>query len=170
MAGDDIEKPASEPAGDSEPVPKLPRNRGIRLTGPEMFRIVITGAMLVTVLILAKPCGNAVSNFVMGFEGKNKGSAMPKPGNVDLPSGLPGSAGDYVELHAGMTDEQIQQAIAQARAKHAAASGSAASGSAASGSAAGGSAASGSAAGGASAGSAATGAAPATGSAASSTR
>lgn len=137
MAGDDNEKPA----GDSEPVPKLPRNRGIRLTGPEMFRIVITGAMLVTVLILAKPCGNAVSNFVMGFEGKNKGSAMPKPGNVDLPS-LPGSAGDYVELHAGMTDEQVQQAIAQARAKHAAASGSAASGSAGSAGSAAGSAAS----------------------------
>ncbi|HSN29462.1 MAG TPA: hypothetical protein VLT45_24395, partial [Kofleriaceae bacterium] len=82
------------------------------------------------------PCGNAVSTFVMGFEGKNKGSAMPKPGNVDLPS-LPGSAGDYVELHAGMTDEQVQQAIAQARAKHAAANGSAANGSAATGSAAG---------------------------------
>lgn len=136
MAGDDIDKPA----GDSEPVPKLPRSRGIRLTGPEMFRIVMTGAMLVTVLILAKPCGNAVSTFVMGFEGKNKGSAMPKPGNVDVPS-LPGSAGDYVELHAGMTDEQVQQAIAQARAKHAAANGSAATGSAANGSAANGSAA-----------------------------
>ena len=140
------DEPASKPGGDSEPVPKLPRNRGIRLTGPEVFRIVITGAMLVTVLILAKPCGNAVSNFVMGFEGKNKGSAMPKPGNVDLPSGLPGSAGDYVELHAGMTDEQIQQAIAQARAKHAA-TGSASAGSATTASAASGSAASGSAAG-----------------------
>ncbi len=158
MAGEDNEKRADVPVGeapraaddqradDSAPVPKLPRNRGIRFSGPELFRVVMTGAMLVVVLILAKPCGNAVSNFVMGFEGKNKGSAMPKPGNVDLPS-LPGSAGDYVELHAGMTDEQVQQAIAQARAKHAAAagSGSAASGSASSGSAGSGSATAGSA-------------------------
>lgn len=156
---------ASKPGGDSEPVPKLPRNRGIRLTGPEVFRVVITGAMLVTVLILAKPCGNAVSNFVMGFEGKNKGSAMPKPGNVDLPSGLPGSAGDYVELRAGMTDEQIQQAIAQARAKHAA-TGSASAGSASAGSATTGSASAGWAVSGSAAGSAGS----AAGSAASSKR
>ena len=133
------DEPASKPTGDSEPVPKLPRSKGIRLSGPEMFRIVITGAMLVAVLVMAKPCGNAVGNFVMGFEGSHKGSAMPKPGNVDLPQ-LPGSAGDYVELHAGMTDEQIQQAIAQARAKHAAAMGSAAGSGAGSGSAASGSA------------------------------
>ena len=114
---------SDEPRGDSDPVPKLPRTLGIRLTGPEMFRIVLTTAMLVAVLVLAKPCGNAVGNFVMGFEGKGKGSAMPKPGNIDLPQ-LPGSADDYVELHAGMTDEQIQDAIAKARAKHAAKAGS----------------------------------------------
>jgi hypothetical protein len=114
----------------SEPVPKLPRGRGIRLTGPEMFRILITGAMLVAVLILARPCGHAVSNFVMGFDnGSAKGSAMPKPGTVDLPgsaAALPGSAGDYVELHPGMTDEQVQQAIDQAKAKARARAGSAA--------------------------------------------
>ena len=119
---------------DSEPVPKLPRGRGLKLTGPEVFRILITGAMLVAVLVLAKPCGNAMSNFVMGFDnGSNKGSAMPKPGTVDLPGSaaqLPGSAGDYVELHPGMTDEQVQQAIEQAKAKakqHAGSAGSAAS-------------------------------------------
>ncbi len=107
---------------DSEPVPKLPRGRGLKLTGPEIFRILITGAMLVAVLILAKPCGNAMSNFVMGFDnhGSAKGSAMPHPGTVDLPGSAaqaPGSAGDYVELHPGMTDEQVRQAIEQAKAK-----------------------------------------------------
>jgi hypothetical protein len=118
---------------DEEPVPKLPRGRGLRLTGPEVFRILITTAMLIAVLVLAKPCGNAMSNFVMGFDnGSNKGSAMPKPGTVDLPgsAALPGSAGDYVELHPGMTDEQVQQAIEQAKAKarqRAGAAGSAAS-------------------------------------------
>lgn len=115
---------------DDEPVPKLPRGRGLRLNGPEVFRVLITGAMLVAVLILAKPCGDAVSRFVMGMDGSGKGSAIPKPGNVDIPQ-LPGSAGDYVELHPGMTDEQVRQAIEQAKAKHRAAeSGSAAVGSA----------------------------------------
>lgn len=106
---------------DSEPVPKLPRGRGLKLRGPEIFRILITGAMLVAVLVMAKPCGHAVSNFMMGFDssGSGKGSALPKPGTVDVPgsAALPGSAGDYVELHPGMTDEQVQQAIEQAKAK-----------------------------------------------------
>jgi len=116
---------------DDEPVPKLPRRRGLRLNGPEVFRVLVTGAMLVAVLILAKPCGDAVSRFVMGMDGSGKGSAIPKPGNVDIPQ-LPGSAGDYVELHAGMTDEQVRQAIEQAKAKHhTAETGSAAVGSAA---------------------------------------
>ena len=117
---------SDEPGGDSEPVPKLPRGRGIRLTGPEVFRILMTVGMLIAVLVLAKPCGNAVSSFVMGFEGKNKGSAMPKPGNVDIPQ-LPGSAGDYVELHPGMTDDEVRAAIAAAKAKAHERAGSAAS-------------------------------------------
>jgi hypothetical protein len=101
---------------DDEPVPKLPRGRGLRLNGPEVFRVLITGAMLVAVLILAKPCGDAVSRFVMGMDGSGKGSAIPKPGNVDIPQ-LPGSADDYVELHPGMTDEQVKEAIERAKAK-----------------------------------------------------
>ena len=122
--------PETDGERDSEPVPKLPRGRGLKLTGPEIFRILITGAMLVAVLVLAKPCGNAMSNFVMGFDnnGSAKGSALPRPGTVDLPGSaaeLPGSAGDYVELHPGMTDEQVQQAIDQAKAKAKAHAGSA---------------------------------------------
>jgi hypothetical protein len=102
---------------DDEPAPKLPRRgRGLRLTGPEVFRVLITGAMLVAILVLAKPCGDAVSRFVMGMDGSGKGSAIPKPGNVDIPQ-LPGSAGDYVELHPGMTDEQVKEAIDRAKAK-----------------------------------------------------
>ena len=117
---------------DSEPVPKLPRGRGLKLTGPEVFRVLITATMLIVVLILAKPCGEAVSKFVMGMDGSGKGSALPTPGKLEVPQ-LPGSAGDYVELHPGMTDEEVRQAIEQAKAKQRerqAASGSAASGSA----------------------------------------
>jgi hypothetical protein len=122
---------------ESEPVPKLPRGRGFRLTGPEVFRILITLAMLIAVLVLAKPCGNAMSNFVMGFDNGNgsaRGSAIPHPGTVEAPgsAAMPDNTGDYVELHPGMTDEQVQQAIDQAKAKakarqHAGSAGSAAS-------------------------------------------
>jgi hypothetical protein len=109
---------------DSEPVPKLPRGRGIRLNGPEMFRILLTGAMLVAVLILAKPCGSAVSGFLMKFDNTRTGSAASHAGSgsgASAPSmtGLPGSAGDYVELHPGMTDEEVRQAIEKAKAKRA---------------------------------------------------
>ena len=40
----------------SEPVPKLPRGRGMNAQGPEMFRIAITIALLVAVVVLTKPC------------------------------------------------------------------------------------------------------------------
>jgi hypothetical protein len=107
---------------DSEPVPKLPRGRGFRLSGPEMFRILITGAMLVAVLVLAKPCGKSVSTFLMKFDSTGSGSAAKHAGSgsaVIAPSmnALPGSAGDYVELHPGMTDEEVRQAIEKAKAK-----------------------------------------------------
>ena len=66
---------------------------------------------------LAKPCGNAMGNFIMGFDNTGTGSAA-KHAPAAQPQ-LPGSAGDYVELHPGMTDEQVKQAIEQAKAKHA---------------------------------------------------
>lgn len=102
---------------DSEPVPKLPRGRHFKLSGPEVFRILLTAAMLVTVLVLAKPCANAVSSFVMGFEKQGSGSATGRAPAAQPQ--LPGSAGDYVELHPGMTDEEVRQAIERAKAKHA---------------------------------------------------
>ena len=116
---------------DSEPVPKLPRGRGLRLSVPEIFRILITGAMLVAVLILAKPCGKSVSSFLMKFDNTGSGSAAKHVGSGSAaiaPSmnALPGSAGDYVELHPGMTDEEVRQAIEQAKAKAKAHAGSAA--------------------------------------------
>ncbi len=118
-------------------MPRLPRGRGIRLSGPEIFRILLTFGMLVAILVLAKPCSDAVSTFVMRFD-NNAGSAMPRPGKVDKPAPAPvppptaGSDSQYVHLRPGMTDDEVKAAIEQAKQKQA---GSAATGSAPAGSA-----------------------------------
>ena len=57
----------------------------MKFSGPQIVRIAMTLITLVGVMLLAKPCANAVSNFVMSYE-QGKGSAMPKPGNVDQPT------------------------------------------------------------------------------------
>ena len=90
-----------------EPVPKLPRGRGIKLTGPEVVRVVMTLAMLVAIIVLAKPCGDAVSRFVMRFDnGSSAGSQMPKPNNVTAPEPPHG-----VMIRGDMTEEERKQAI-----------------------------------------------------------
>ncbi len=97
-----------------EPVPRLPRGRGIKLKGPQIFRIAMTLAMLIAVVVLARPCANAVSGFVTGVDnGSGKGSQMAKPGTLDV---APPDAGDhYIHLKPGMTDEQMKQEIEHAR-------------------------------------------------------
>jgi len=91
---------------DDEPVPKLPRGRGLKLSKPELFKIALTAAILVAVIALAHPCSQAVSGFVMRFDndGSNAGSALPKPGKVDMPQ-------HYEHLTPGMTDEQTKAAV-----------------------------------------------------------
>lgn len=93
-----------------EPVPKLPRGRGLKLSGPEVFRIVITAVMLVAVIVLARPCGDATSKFISHFgSGSNAGSA--RPGTV----GKPAEPIQYEQLRPGMTDDEIKAAIQRAK-------------------------------------------------------
>lgn len=111
---------------DDEPVPKLPRGRGIKLSSPEVFRILLTGGLLVAIIVLTHPCANAVSSFVTSFDNGSAGTAaavMPKPDNVRPPE--PDDT-TYVRLRPGMTDEQVKAAIDEARAKAKAHAGSAA--------------------------------------------
>jgi hypothetical protein len=89
-----------------EPVPKLPYGRGLRFSGPELFRIAITIALLVAIIVLTKPCSHAVSTFVMGFEG-SAGSAKPAAG-----SGF-GSA-QLIPLR-GMTEDQVKATVEHAQ-------------------------------------------------------
>lgn len=115
-------------ADDDEPVPRLPRTRGFKLSTPALVRIGMTAALLVLVIAIQRPCADSVSKFVTGFGAEGSGSAaaqMPRPGTVDQPSG-PGSAGDYVQLRPDMTEAELKAAIERAKAKAAERAGSAA--------------------------------------------
>lgn len=72
-------------------VPRLPRGRGLRLSGPQLVRIAGTVCLLVFLVLMQRPCANAVSTFVTGFgDAGGRGSAatvMPRPGTVDVPAG-----------------------------------------------------------------------------------
>jgi hypothetical protein len=127
-------------------VPRLPRGRGLRLSGPQLVRIAGTVCLLVFLVLMQRPCANAVSTFVTGFgDAGGRGSAatvMPRPGTVDVPAGSAaegdaagsaastgaGSAGSaapsldpsldsYEHLRPGMTDEEVKAVIDRARHK-----------------------------------------------------
>jgi hypothetical protein len=105
MAGDD----------DLSDVPKLPRGRGLKLSMPEIFRILLTAGMLIAVLLLAHPCGDAVGNFMMKFDnGSGSTAAHPGSGGSAAPQPTPQH---YVQLKAGMTDEETKAAIEKAKAE-----------------------------------------------------
>jgi hypothetical protein len=108
--------PAETP---DEPVPKLPRGRGMKFSKPELFRIGFTLMTLVGVLMLTKPCSTAVSGFVMSMDGSVSSSAgggtsttMPRPDNVDVP--VPQQ---YEQLRPGMTEEELKAAIERSKAR-----------------------------------------------------
>jgi hypothetical protein len=105
---------------DDEPVPRLPRSPGFKLSMPQLVRIGLTGALLVLLIAIQRPCADSVSKFVTSFgeEGSATG-AMPRPGAVEPPSGR-GSASDYEPLRPDMTEAEIKAAIERSRAKAAA--------------------------------------------------
>lgn len=110
---------------DDEPVPRLPRGRGLKLDGAMLMRIAMTLALLVMVVVTARPCGEAASRFVTGFGSGSAGSAasaLPRPDNLDVPATSPAPTGaelgrDYVQLRPGMTDDEVKAAIDTARQK-----------------------------------------------------
>jgi hypothetical protein len=91
---------------DSEPVPKLPRGRGLKFSGVELFRIAITLSLLVAIVVLTKPCSHAVSTFVMGFDG----SAAKKP----QPAQGSGFGSDLIPLR-GLDDDQLKATVERAQ-------------------------------------------------------
>ena len=123
-------------------VPRLPRGRGLRFSGPQLVRIVGTLFVLVFLVVVQRPCANAVSSFVTGFDGRGSAAGgMPRPGTVDVPAGSAspaappggpagslgaaaagsGSAGpdldQYEHLRPGMTEAEVKAVIDRARRK-----------------------------------------------------
>ena len=100
-----------------DPVPRLPRTRGFKLSGPQLVRVGLTGGLLVLVIAIQRPCADSVSKLVTGLGDEGSATArMPKPGTVDQPSGV-GSAADYEQLRPGMTEAEIKAAIERSKAK-----------------------------------------------------
>ena len=134
---------------DDETVPRLPRGRGFRLSSGALLKVALTGALLVMLIVVQRPCADSVSKFVTGFDELGSASvAMPKPGTVDVGSG----SQHFEHIGPNMTEAErtaaIQRELDRARAASSSAKGSAAgSASTGSGSAAGKSAGSGSATG-----------------------
>lgn len=112
-------EPSAGALGIDEPVPRLPRGRGIRFSRPELFRIAGLAILLVFLLVAQRPCANAVSGFVTSFGDQGSAAArLPRPGTVDMPAGGAGSDLDrYEPLRPGMTDAEIKAAIERARAR-----------------------------------------------------
>jgi len=107
----DDAKPDADP--DDEPVPRLPRGRGMKLSVPMIIRIVVVAVSLIALIVLAKPCSKAVSNFVVGF------------GNPDAAVRLPDAAPAPIEgtmLRSDMTPEEIKAAVEKEQARARAAS------------------------------------------------
>ena len=116
----------------SDPVPRLPRGKGLALSGAAMMRIGITAIALVALLVLQRPCSKAVGQFVTAFGSQpSSGSAAPAAGELapapgpaaapaaptPRPAGAPVSRdpADYEVLSPSMTDDELRSAIERAR-------------------------------------------------------
>jgi hypothetical protein len=88
-----------------------------------MVRIAGTLLLLVFLIVVQRPCADAVSKLVTSFGDRGSAAAqMPRPGTVDMPgsgsaAGSAGGADRYEHLRPGMTDEEIKAVIDRARVK-----------------------------------------------------
>jgi len=123
---EDTASPRKRRASLDPEVPRLPRGKGIRVTHGQLFKIILTAAVLVMLVVVQRPCADSVSKFVTGFgdEGSSAKANMPKPGNVDVPA-MTGSGNEqYEEINSDMTEAQLKAAIERSRARARALAGS----------------------------------------------
>lgn len=72
--------------GDDQPVPKLPRGRGLALSWPQLTRIGLTVVTLVALVALQKPCSESVGRFVTTFGEQPKDGKAATPGTAATPT------------------------------------------------------------------------------------
>ena len=94
-------------------VPRLPRGKGLSLTGPAMFKVLVTAALLVMVIVLQKPCANAAGKMFSNFDPPDAApdeKAIPTPDQLDVP----GSSGVYIPI-GEMTPDEVKAAVEKGR-------------------------------------------------------
>jgi hypothetical protein len=107
---------------DIEEVPRLPRGRGLKLDGPMMFRIGATVILLVMILLMRRPCADATSKFVTGFD---EGSAtVAKPGTIDLSVDAGAGSASMEYVGGSATEQEVRDAWERAKARSRAEAGS----------------------------------------------
>jgi hypothetical protein len=89
-------------------VPRLPRGRGLVLSGSQLMKVLITAVMLIAVIALQRPCANSVGSFFAGFDEVDAGATKA----TEPAPAAPGTR--YIELR-GMSDEQVRQAYEELR-------------------------------------------------------
>lgn len=94
---------ARRPAADDEPVPRLPRGRGLKLSFPEIARIVMIAAMLIAVMVLRRPCAESTGRFIESFEPPVDAGPARAPGQ--LPPGR------YIPLTGEMTEQELRDRL-----------------------------------------------------------
>ena len=92
-------------------VPRLPRGKGITLTWPAILRIGMTAAMLVLLIVMAKPCSRAIGNFVGGFDKPDAAvKAIPTPGQ-EQPIMVPLTGKSEAEQKKAIEEAREQQRL-----------------------------------------------------------
>ncbi|HWN69513.1 MAG TPA: hypothetical protein VNM90_17850 [Haliangium sp.] len=94
---------ASQPPVDDEAVPRLPRGWGMKLSLPEIMRILMIAAMLIAVLVLRRPCAENTGRFVESFEPPVDAGPARTPGQ--LPPGR------YIPLSGEMTEQELREKL-----------------------------------------------------------
>ena len=92
--------------------PKLPRGSGFKMSKGHFFKIVLTASFLVMLVVIQRPCANAVSGFVTSFDEGSPADQqkMPKPGNVD------GSGATQFEtLRGDLTEDEWKAIVERAK-------------------------------------------------------
>jgi hypothetical protein len=94
-------------------------------SGPQLTRVIMFATLLLAIILMRRPCADAVGRFVSSFDETPAGHdggvrAVPKPEAIVDDTAAPAHdpyKTDYVEIKPGMTDAEIQAAIEKARAK-----------------------------------------------------